>query len=122
MARGSESLQAGQRQVPPRCRPEIKPHVDFIEREDDVGWALRFARVACGVTQRELAHATGIAGTHLSAIEAGRHVPQPCTIEKILDYLSTKHVEDELPQSVLNQSRAVLERHLRKGALRSWVY
>lgn len=71
----------------------------------DEGARLRTSREAAGLSQVELARRTGIHQPTISAIESGRRVPRPETLERLLVALAQRpsqlvhHFRDEIIDS-----------------------
>lgn len=59
---------------------------------------LRIARIKCGLTQKELAHRTGITGKYISEIERKGLKPSPVVMEKI-----AKCVEETVQELFFNE-------------------
>lgn len=52
-----------------------------------VSWRIRDAREKAGMSQQELAKASGLTQSHISRLENGEHSPSCATIQKIADAL-----------------------------------
>ena len=70
--------------------PEFRKEYEAARPEFELTRALIEARIAAGMTQKELADKSGIRQSNISRIESGSCVPTIATLEAIADGLGKK--------------------------------
>lgn len=70
--------------------PEFKKEWDALETETQVMRTLIDARLAAGMTQKQLSEKTGINQSNISKIERGTGNPSIATLERIASALGKK--------------------------------
>lgn len=70
--------------------PEFKKEWDALETESQIMRTLIDARLAAGMTQKQLSEKTGINQSNISKIERGTGNPSIATLERIASALGKK--------------------------------
>ena len=72
---------------------------------DEIGLALRLARVACNRTQWSVARQVNVHPVQLNLIEHGKRAPHPHQARRILDALTKSAPKNQITLAVLDVAR-----------------
>jgi transcriptional regulator with XRE-family HTH domain len=75
--------------------------------QNEIGLALRLARIAVGKTQWQVAAKIGVHPSLLNLIESGKRAAEPKLVHSVLDELSANPPNTPLVALVLNEARRI---------------
>lgn len=75
--------------------------------QNEIGLALRLARIAVGKTQWQVAAKIGVHPSMVNLIESGKRMPEEKFVRAMLDELNTNPPDSPLVTLVLNEAKRI---------------
>ena len=72
------------------ANPEVRREYEALALEREIGAAIVRARVAAGLTQRQLAERMGTAQSFITKLESGRTLPSTATLARVAKATGTR--------------------------------